>query len=194
MLSDTEVDRKMLEKRILPVIGKITQERMNELRGNMLALALESADDIRIVIDSGGGECEPALFVIDTIQMLPVSVVGIVNGRCNSSAVTLLCGCHKRIALRHSRFHVHNIARSLRVSLQHDDTLTRSRYDRDLHDAKRILEQIVSLTAKRTGRPEQEIVRLMHYGDDVEAFYTADEFKGMGFLDEVVDSYPLLGK
>lgn len=115
------MERDLAQRRILLLQGSINEKKVNYLRGELTALNLQSEQEVKLVIDSSGGEIDTALWLFDFLGFSRVPVIGIVNGRCHSAAILVLQGCTKRLATKHSSFLIHQISRTFTVS--HKDNL-----------------------------------------------------------------------
>jgi ATP-dependent Clp protease protease subunit len=87
---DMDVLEKLQERRTVTLNDNINQEQAANLGHRLLELALESDEEIRLLIDSDGGNVQPALSICDVIASIKAPVIGIVIGRCFSMAVVIL--------------------------------------------------------------------------------------------------------
>lgn len=135
------------------------------------------ADEIRVHINSYGGEVSEALAIMNTLMSHKARVTTIVDGfACSAASVILMAG-DKRIAQSCSNILVHPAstivagnAAQLRAEADDLDTVT---------------EQSVTAYAARTGRSREEIVSLM--AED--RFMAPEEALEWGFVTEIQDLF-----
>lgn len=135
------------------------------------------ADEIRVHINSYGGEVSEALAIMNTLMSHKARVTTIVDGfACSAASVILMAG-DKRIARSCSAILVHPAstiaagnAAKLRAEADDLDTVT---------------EQSVTAYVARTGRSREEIVSLM--AED--RFMAPEEALEWGFVTEIQDLF-----
>lgn len=110
-LDDEKFEAALLKRRIAVLTGKITEEGIGKVKGNLIELSLQSPEkEIILFINSPGGDMDPGLALYDLITLyLKAPVIGIVGAECNSMALFILQGCSKRIAAAHSTFLIHPV-------------------------------------------------------------------------------------
>ena len=97
------------KKRIVVCHDAIDERSMNTLLEDIMHLALDSDKEIKLMIDSKGGEVYFTLPIYDfLISLSELNITAIVNGWCASAAVLILLGCKQRLATQHSIFLCHN--------------------------------------------------------------------------------------
>lgn len=185
-------EAKLLERRIIGLPYNIDKEIVDKIAGSILELNLKSFDEIKLLIDSGGGKIKPAFKLVDVIRLSKAPVSGIVVGLCGSAAVSVLQACHKRLSTPHSKFFLHFvrsdftykayqtkqvIVRSLMSQLK--ETICNQRETEDIILAR------VNITRKG-------LRKLMHNGERDNTELTADEALALGLVDEIVEGYDLL--
>lgn len=193
-MTKEETRSKLLERRIL-LLEEINAEVVVELQVYILGLNIASPDPITLLIDSEGGDVQPALWLVDSIRCSKAPVVGIVHGRCASSATTVLQACHKRMMTRHSYLYVHPCGSRLQYRWgqpkgEVDQFLQHQHDERELEWYQDAAEQIMS---SRTGKPIAEIRSLMEESEKYNVRIRADRAKELGLIDEVVEKYDLFG-
>ncbi len=184
MLKKDEANRKLLEKRVLLLIGKIETETINNLRNQILTLNLESSSEIRLLIDSKGGNLDQTLFLVDQIQILPAPITAIVNGDCSSAATAILQGCHKRLSTAHSRFLIHFVSCQLDISAY--DPKINQKIEEGLKRNRLAHEKLELLYFKRTGLPFEEIKKWMADGENYEKYMSPETAKELNFIDQII--------
>jgi ATP-dependent Clp protease protease subunit len=180
------MERKKLEeslgkKRILLLEGEITEEKAELLRAWLQFLNLQSDEEIKLIINSKGGEVAPALLVYDAISLSNASVIGIVNGECSSVAIVILQATKKRLATRHSFFFLHSISIDF-GKIVFDENIDK-KIREVLERGKKRQELIRQILARRTSKSLQEIESLEKEGKMI----TAERAKELGLVDEIVD-------
>lgn len=135
------------------------------------------ADEIRVHINSYGGEVSEALAIMNTLMTHPAHVTTVVDGfACSAASVILMAG-ERRIARSCSCILVHPAstfasgnAAQLRAEADNLDTVT---------------EQSVTAYVSRTGRSRDEVVSLM--AED--RFMAPAEALEWGFVTEIEDPF-----
>eukprot|EP01023_Acetabularia_acetabulum_P030077 TRINITY_DN2832_c0_g1_i4.p1 TRINITY_DN2832_c0_g1~~TRINITY_DN2832_c0_g1_i4.p1 ORF type:complete len:263 (+),score=40.29 TRINITY_DN2832_c0_g1_i4:50-838(+) len=101
-----DLNRHMLDQRILFVQQRINDEVATSLCAKMLALeVLDENKDIRLYINSMGGSSYSVLSIIDMMQAIKPDVQTIAIGACTSNAALLLASGAKgkRFSMPHAR-------------------------------------------------------------------------------------------
>ena len=108
-LSSHNVFDKLLNERIIFLIGEINDYNTELIKANLLYLDSISNDDITIYINSGGGDVYSGLGLLDTIEYVNSDVRTINTGLAASMAAVILCSGKKgkRKALKRSRTMIH---------------------------------------------------------------------------------------
>lgn len=176
---DEDLVRRLMDRRIL-VLGTALDEEI----GNRLCqqLMLLSADDprrdISLWINSPGGSVAAMLAIRDVMRLVPNDVSTLAMGlACSAGQFLLSSGTHgKRYALPHARILLHQGSAGIGgtavdIELQADDL----RLTRDT---------VLALVAEFTGQPIERIVE----DSARDRWYTAEQAKDYGFVDEVLDS------
>lgn len=96
-------------RRTVFLTGELTSDSLAQLMRQMILLRIESAEPIKMVIDSGGGDTIASLAFCDFLRFgLEVPVHGIVTGICGSAATFILLHCTKRYGMPHSLYLIHS--------------------------------------------------------------------------------------
>jgi len=108
-LPDDEVRRSLLKSRTVLIFGEITSELAQATTAQLLALASESEDPIRIVIHSPGGHVESGDTIHDVIRFIRPEVKMIGTGWVASAGALIYVAARreKRFALPNTRFLLH---------------------------------------------------------------------------------------
>lgn len=184
-----ELTEKLLERRVILLTGDVTTERIDAVRGHLLQLNVISNEEIKVVIDTKGGDCEPGFWLVDLVQTLNAPVTGIVTGECYSTGVAILQGCRKRLATPHSWFQVHFVSGTFRYTHREKDLM--KKFELRVARTQKVQEQTFRLLSSRTGKSLEEITALCEKGENCDWKFDASEAKELGFIDEIVENFQL---
>lgn len=183
---------KLIAKRgILPLMGKITEEKLAELRKWLVVMQLGGKKEATFVIDTEGGDLEQTMYFADTVALLPLVLTGIVVGRCHSAGMTMLQACAKRLATPHSQFFLHSGSHGFRYSFRGDEEAVIRRFRTRFKETKRLCEANIAFIAKRTELSPTRVLEFMKDGDENDRFLSADEALEFNFIDEIVVDFKL---
>jgi ATP-dependent Clp protease protease subunit len=100
---------KLYESRTVLVFGEITTELAEATSRDLLALAAESNDPIRILLHSPGGHVESGDTIFDVIRFIEPTVRILASGWVASAAALIYCAADRanRYALPNTRFLLH---------------------------------------------------------------------------------------
>lgn len=186
---DMDLLEKLSKKRIVVLPGVINQDKINILRRIMANLCLESHDEITLIIDSKGGSTKSSFFFYDFLKIISSPVIGVVNGECQSAAMTILQGCTRRISTKHSRFLIHN---NTHIPEMHLTSNVKEHYDIAYKEMQSIQDQLIHILMSRSQKTREEITALLDEGTKFNKEYTAEEVLEMGFLDEIIEKACIL--
>ena len=178
-----DIYSRLLKERIVFLTGTIIDEVASVICAQLLYLEAENQKkDISIYINSPGGVVTAGLSIYDTMQYIRPEVTTLCIGQAASLGSLLLCGgaAGKRYSLPNSRIMVH----------QPSGGFEGQATDIEIH-AKEILlvrERLNQLYATHTGQNVDVIAEAF----ERDRFYTAEEAKEFGLIDEVVDKRPAL--
>jgi ATP-dependent Clp protease protease subunit len=181
-----ELEEELGKKRKLLLEKDLTEEEAERLRGWIRFLNLQSNDEIKLIINSKGGEVAPALSLYDEILHSNAPVTGIVDGECSSVAIVILQAAKKRLATRHSFFLLHPISIDFgKIVL---DERIYQKIKKDLIRGRKRRAMVHQILMKRTKRTLEEIKTK----EKEERMMTAEEAKEFGLIDEVLpDDYKI---
>lgn len=174
---EDQLFHRLLNQRIVFIGAEIDDDLANRVCSQLLLLAARDAErDIKIFINSPGGSMDAMFAMYDVMTYLPndVSTVGI--GMAASAGQFLLtAGARgKRYALRHTRIMMHQpsggiggTASDIRIQAE-QSVLMKHRF--------------LELIAEHSGRPFEQI----EHDADRDRYFTADEAKEYGLIDEVI--------
>jgi ATP-dependent Clp protease protease subunit len=178
-----DIYSRLLKERIIFLTGAVVDEVASVISAQLLYLEAENQNkDIALYINSPGGVVTAGLSIYDTMQYIRPEVTTLCIGQAASLGSLLLCGgaAGKRYSLPNSRIMVH----------QPSGGFEGQATDIEIH-AKEILllrERLNQLYATHTGQNVDAIAEAF----ERDRFYTAEEAKEFGLIDEVVDKRPAI--
>src|SRR3989304_8392006 len=171
----------MLAKRSLILTGETTFETCNMIRAGILMHNCKSQAPITLLIDSYGGSCEAGSYLFDIIKVSKAPIIGLVNGKCHSTASIILQACHKRLSLPHSNFVIHVVSSNIAIPYDNRDFEERLKIQIDM--GIRHGRSFVEIYHQRSGLPHKEIERMMLDGERYNIIFSAAEMLKMSLLD-----------
>lgn len=170
----------LLKKRQLALFGEIDGKEDDYIRDGLLWLNCESAaEPILLWIDSPGGRTFPALAIYDRIRLSPAPVFGLVASIAASGASLVLQACHTRVALPHSRIHLHGVTFRevpLQLFLEESQKFT--------DEGRRLQDYVFGVYERRSGKSRQEIEQL----SKEEKPLFAEQALEFGLVDRIVST------
>ncbi|QVQ51922.1 ATP-dependent Clp protease proteolytic subunit [Spiractinospora alimapuensis] len=176
-----QTSQRLLRQRIIFLGQQVDEEIANRIVGELLLLSAEDRQaDITLYINSPGGSVHAGMAIYDVMQYIPNDVVTVGMGLAASMGQLLLCaGAHgKRYALPHTRVLMHQPSGG--VGGTASDILIRAE---DLMYMKRSLFEVIS---HHTGQSTEQIT----VDAERDRWFTAEEAKAYGFIDDVSGSAP----
>jgi ATP-dependent Clp protease protease subunit len=172
-----DIFRRLLKERIVFIGSAIDQNTANLVCSQLILLEAEDADrDISVYINSPGGSVTDGLAIYDTMQYVRPDVRTTCVGLAASMGQFLLCAGApgKRFALPHSRILMHQPSGQMQgqaadIAIQAEQIIY----------LKRMMAERISF---HTGQPVERI----EADSDRDRWFTADEAKEYGFIDEVI--------
>ena len=176
-----ELKRKLHENRIIIVNDEISDWLLEECTMFIILWNLEDkhipVDErtpIKLLIDSDGGSPVVANNILNIIECSETPVFGIACSVAASAACSLLIGCHKRYAFKHS------------VGLIHDGFLGVQQTNRKAKDTMKFFDKIDEITKNliltRTNIDENEYEE----NKDREQYFIGQELKDKGIVDGII--------
>ncbi|NMD56378.1 MULTISPECIES: ClpP family protease [Tsukamurella] len=173
------VRRELYDRRVVVLDGPLDDDNGSLLATQILSLASAGSADIALWIHSPGGSVPSMLAIRDVMRLVPCDVSTLVLGIAYSAGQFLLSAGTpgKRRALPHARVLMHQGSAGIGgtavdIELQAGDL----RHTRDT---------VLGLIAADTGRPVEQI-----FEDSLhDRWYTAEQAREYGFIDEIVDSF-----
>ena len=173
-----EIFQRLLKERIVFLGSMINQDVANLVCAQILLLDAEDPDqDISLYINSPGGSVTDGLAIYDTMQYVRCDVRTICIGLAASMGQFLLCAGTrgKRFALPHSRILMHQPSGQM---------------EGQAADIAIQAEQIIYLKrmmAERIAFHTGQTVERIEADSDRDRWFTAQEAKEYGFIDEVIE-------
>jgi ATP-dependent Clp protease, protease subunit len=171
--------QRLLRHRIIFLGQQVDDDLANRICAELILLASEdSSRDIHIYINSPGGSVHAGLAIYDVMQFVPNDVATYAMGMAASMGQFLLAAgaAGKRYAMPHAAILMHQphggiggTATDIRIQAEHSLYL------------KRVL-------AERTAMHTGQTVEQIEIDSDRDRWFTAEEAKDYGFVDQVVRS------
>jgi ATP-dependent Clp protease, protease subunit len=176
---DDQVYNRLLRERIIFLGSVVEDSNANAICAQLLLLAADDPDrDIWLYINSPGGSVSAGMATYDTTQFVKNDVATVSMGLAASMGQFLLCAgaTGKRYSLPHSRIMMHQPSGGLGgtasdIRIQAEQMLYTKR-------------KMADLIAQHTGQTVETIER----DSDRDRWFTADEAREYGMVDEVVSS------
>jgi ATP-dependent Clp protease protease subunit len=176
-----DIYSRLLKERIIFLTGAVMDEVASVICAQMLFLEAENPNkDISLYINSPGGVVTAGLSIYDTMQYIRPEVTTLCIGQAASMGSLLLAGgaAGKRFSLPNSRIMVHQPSGGFQGQAT----------DIEIH-AKEILlvrERLNEIYATHTGQKIEAITDAL----ERDKFYTPEDAKEFGLIDEVVNQRP----
>lgn len=176
---EDQVFQRLLANRIV-FLGAVVEDAMaNAICGKLLLLAADDPTaDIFLYINSPGGSVSAGMAIYDTMQYVGNDVATVALGMAGSMAQVLLTSGApgKRYALPHARVLMHQPSGGIGgstadISIQAEQLLA----------AKHLIQKLIST---HSGQP----VARVEADSDRDRWFTADQAREYGLVDEVIDS------
>jgi ATP-dependent Clp protease protease subunit len=175
-LNDSVYER-LLRERIVFLGSQVDDPIANQICAQLLLLSAEDAErDIFLYINSPGGSVSAGMAIYDTMQFVTNDVATVAVGLAASMGQFLLCAGakNKRYATPHARIMMHQPSGGIGGTAS--DIAIQA--EQMLYTKKTMQERI----AFHTGQTVEQIER----DSDRDRWFTADEAKEYGFVDNVV--------
>jgi ATP-dependent Clp protease protease subunit len=169
--------QRLLRHRIVFLGQQVDDDIANRICAELVLLAAEDDKrDISLYINSPGGSVSAGLAIYDVMQYVPNDIATYAMGMAASMGQFLLCaGTHgKRYALPHAQVLMHQPSGGIGGTA----TDIRIQAEQMLYIKRTLAERI----AYHTGQTVEQI----ETDSDRDRWFTADEAKDYGFVDEVV--------
>lgn len=175
---DDKIDEGLLEKRIVVINGELKERMVDRICRRLIYLGTLNKKNIKIILNSVGGEVYLGLLIFNTIQDLrkqKIKVIIETRGLAASMGCIILQAGTKRLASRYTRFLIHEIStftfgKSSEVKEAAEETI-------------KLNNMLREILAERSGKTQNEIEDLWHKRD---VWMSAKEAKVFGLIDEIV--------
>ena len=174
-----QIYSRLLRERIIFLAGEVRDEMANSICAQMLLLAAEDPEkDIYLYINSPGGSITAGMAIYDTMQYVKNDVATVAMGMAASMGQFLLTAGApgKRYALPNARILMHQPLGGI------GGTATDIRIQAENMAA--IKKKMAELIAHHTGQSVEKITA----DSDRDRWFTADEAKEYGFVDQIAQS------
>jgi ATP-dependent Clp protease protease subunit len=176
-----DIYSRLLKERIIFLTGPVGDEVASLVCAQLLFLEAENPNkDINFYINSPGGVVTSGLSIYDTMQYIRPDVATLCVGQAASMGSLLLAGGAKgkRFALPNARIMVHQPSGGFQGQAT----------DIEIHaqEILKIRARLNEIYADHTGQPVDAIADAL----ERDKFYTAEEARDFGLIDEVVDKRP----
>ena len=181
----SDVFQQLLAERIVFLGSQVDQTSANLISAQLILLAAEDPEkDVSLYINSPGGSVTDGLAIYDTMQYISCDIRTICIGMAASMGQFLLCAGTpgKRYALPHSRILMHQPS----AQMQGQATDIAIQAEQIVYMKKMLAERI----SFHTGQPIERI----EADSERDRWFTAQEAKEYGFIDEVIEKAPTVTK
>jgi ATP-dependent Clp protease protease subunit len=176
---DDHIYQRLLKERIIFLGSEVKDQNSNAICAQMLLLNAEDPDaDIYLYINSPGGSVDSGMAIYDTMQFISNDVATVAMGLAASMGQFLVTAgaSGKRFALPHARIMMHQpsggiggTASDIKIQAEQSLLLKKVMYE---------------LQARHTGQTVEQI----ETDSDRDRWFTAEQAKAYGFIDNVVES------
>lgn len=173
-----QTSQRLLRQRIIFLGQQVDDEIANRIVGELLLLSAEDRQrDITLYINSPGGSVTAGMAIYDVMQYIPNDVRTVSMGMAASMGQFLLCAgaAGKRFALPHARVMMHQPIGGIGGTASDIRILAD-----DLLYVKRMFQERIAF---HTGQTVEQIAK----DSDRDRWFTAQEAKDYGFIDEVLE-------
>jgi ATP-dependent Clp protease, protease subunit len=173
-----DVWSRLLRERIVFLGTEIDDYVANNIVAQLLFLESEDPEkDIRLYINSPGGDISAGMSIYDTMMLIRPHVMTICMGQAASMGAFLLCAGEKgkRVILPHSRVLIHQPLGGIGRSQATDIEI----FAKDIIRTKAHLNKLMAF---HTGQPIEQIEK----DTDRDTIMTAEEAKAYGLVDSIV--------
>ena len=177
-----DIYSRLLKDRIVFLGTNVYDEMANAVVAQLLYLQFEdSKADIHMYINSPGGSITAGMAIYDTMQYINCDVATYCVGQASSmGAVLLTAGAPgKRFALPNARIMIHQPLAGMQG--------TATELEIHAKEVLRVKQRMNEILQKHTGKTLDSIEK----DTDRDNFMTADEAKGYGLIDQVLEKLPV---
>ena len=173
-----QIGQILFKARTVLLFGEISMRSAREITAQLLALASESSDPIRLVINSPGGHVEAGDTIHDMIRFIDAPVRAIGTGWVASAAAHIYLAAEKknRLCLPQTRFMLHQPSggaggRAVDIDIE----------AREIIKMRRRINEVI---ARETGQPIEKVEK----DTDRNYWMSSEEAKAYGVVGKIVSS------
>jgi ATP-dependent Clp protease protease subunit len=174
----TPLNQKLFETRTILLFGEINMEMAQRITGQLLVLAAESDEPIKLIINSPGGHVESGDTIYDMIRFVQASVKVIGTGWVASAGALIYAAADKenRFSLPNTRFLLHQPMGGARgqatdIAIEAEEILKMRR-------------RLNEVFARQTGQPVEKVEE----DTDRNFWMSASEAQEYGLVTHIVES------
>jgi ATP-dependent Clp protease protease subunit len=175
-VTQMDIFSRLMADRLLWVAGPVNDNMSTVVQAQLMFLASNSTEDIKMHIDSPGGSVKSGLSMVDVMEYIPNDIVTINTGMAASMGSVLLgAGTKgKRGSLRHSRTMLHQSSGGFSGNIQDAEV--------DWQEWQKINEELFILLGNYCDKKAEQVKK-----DASRDFWlTANEALAYGIIDEVI--------
>lgn len=169
------IDAQLLERRVVRIWGALDDRAANQACAELMALDATGDSAVSLYMSSSGGPLQPALALIDTMDLLGVPVNVTCLGSAEGSAAGVVAAGAKRTAAPHSRFYL------AEPKVEASGNAAEMAAWAGHHSAQ--LARFVARLAEATGRPAEHVEADLSLG----RWLSAREALAYGLVDSVLE-------
>ena len=181
---DDQLAARLLHHRIVLLGTEVDDTSANRVCAQLLLLSAEDPKtDISLYINSPGGVVYAGMAIYDTMRLIPNDVATLAMGFAASMGQFLLCAgaAGKRFSLPHTRIMMHQGSAGIGGTAVDIEIQAEN-----LEFSKRQMEQLLAETTGQT-------VETIREDSDRDRWFSAEEARAYGMIDQVVDSLDSIG-
>ncbi len=174
---DPWLQQRLFDQRMVMLQGLISPQAASSAAAQLLALEAMGSSRIRLHLACPDGDLGAVFALVDTLDLMRVTVCGVVTGELGGAALGVLAATKQRTAYRHARF---------RLAEPRVDDVSGTA-DQIVGQASRhlqMLEDLILRLADVTGKPRSQLETDLSDG----RLLSAPEALEYGLIDEVVGS------
>lgn len=177
-ITQVSADAKLMSQRIVFIEGEINSETACDFIKKIIILNnQDSKKEIKVLINSPGGEINSGMLMYDVIQESKAPVIMFCIGKAYSmGAVLFASGSHGRYMLAHGELMIHEPLLGNRVG---GNSSSIKSISESLLETKRKMNRIL---AKHTGKSEEDVEKATSF----DHYFSPEESIDFGLCDKVV--------
>lgn len=171
------IPTKLYEKGIITLFDEVNDDSAYSIITQLLYLdTLDTADDIKLYINSPGGSVTAGLAIVDTIESIQRKVQTVGIGSCASMGqVILSCGTGERKALKNTRILCHSVSSSTGGTVI-DQKI-------QLNESLILQDILMKKIAERSNLSLEKVIKMT----ERDYYMSAKQAKKIGLIDSIVN-------